>query len=183
MPDTHISSAGFEAGMAREKDSYYESAASYDALHKEEQVAKISLILQHLPIATHERLLDVGCGTGFSLDYWPCDAYGAEPSLAMIRQAPQRLQERIFHVRAEDLSIFHDDEFDIVVSITAIHHFAGLEDGLKELRRVGRGRFAFSVLRKSHRFSLIEKTIRQLFRVERVLEDNPHDSIFLCRKG
>ncbi len=165
----------------REPDPYAESAASYDALHKEEQVRKISLILQHLPLDKDERLLDVGCGTGFSLAYWPCHATGAEPSGAMIRQAPRSVQERIFQVRAEDLSIFQDGEFDVVVSLTAIHHFAGIEDGLREMRRVGR-RFAFSVLRKTPRFAAIDRAIRALFRVERVIDDDPHDRLYLCSR-
>lgn len=164
----------------RELDPYYDSADSYDELHKEEQVAKIQLILQHLPIDERESLLDVGCGTGFSFAYWPCDATGVEPSAAMIRQAPKEVQNRIYHERAENMSIFEDDEFDVVVSVTALHHFTGLEDGLREMRRVGK-RFAFTVLKKSPKFAAIDAAIRRLFTVEKTVDDDSHDRLYLCR--
>ncbi len=165
-----------------EDDYYAELAPGYDALHREEQERKIRLILEHFPIRKDERLLDVGCGTGFSLSLWPTtEAYGAEPSAAMIGEAPLALRRRIFQVRAEDLSIFGDHEFDVVVSVTAIHNFAGIEDGLKEMRRVGRKRFAFSVLKKSAKLAQIDRLIRSLFTVKEVLDEDPHDRIYLLR--
>jgi len=165
----------------REQDYYAELAPGYDELHKEEQIGKVNLILNHLRIEKDEKLLDVGCGTGFSLTLWPTKkAYGAEPSAAMIAQAPKELQSRIMHVRAEDLSIFDDQEFDVVVSITAIHNFTGVEDGLLEMRRVGKRKFAFSVLRKSKKLGEIDRLIRKHFTVTRVVEDDPHDRIYLC---
>lgn len=163
----------------REEDPYYDSAETYDALHREEQVAKISLILQHLAIEDDDRLLDVGCGTAFSFDYWPArDLTGAEPSSAMIRHAKHR--NLIMHVRAEDMSIFDDDEFDVVVCVTALHNMAGPEDALKEMKRVGKRKFAITLLRKSERFDELERLIKRMFSVD-VIDDNPWDRIYIAQ--
>jgi ubiquinone/menaquinone biosynthesis C-methylase UbiE len=168
-----------EASKRREPDYYNEIAEGYDALHREEQERKIKLILETFPFDTNEKLLDVGCGTGFSLEMWPCkDCTGAEPSAAMIKQAPMSVRNNIIHVRAEDMSIFDDNEFDVVVSITAIHNFKGVEDGLLEMKRVGKERFVFSVLKKNERMDEIDMLIRKHFRVRDVLEEQ-HDRIYV----
>lgn len=161
-------------------DQYADIAASYDGLHKEEQTRKIKLIASRFPISKDDKLLDVGCGTGFSLELWPTrNAFGAEPSSAMIKQAPPLRQAKMFHVRAEDLIIFDDGEFDVVVSITAIHNFTGIEDGLLEMKRVGKRRFAFSILKKSAKLEEIDSLIRKHFSVREVIEEDPHDRIYL----
>lgn len=165
----------------REPDLYAESAASYDELHKEEQLRKQDLILKHFEIGPSEKLLDVGCGTGFTLERWPTkQVTGAEPSHAMIAQAPPLRQAKIIHARAEDLAIFDDREFDVVVSLTAIHNFTGVEEGLLEMRRVGKRKFAFSVLKKSAKLPGIDRLIRKHFAVKQVIDSDQHDRIYLC---
>ena len=162
-------------------DQYADIAQGYDALHKEEQVRKISLIMKNFAIKEGDKLLDVGCGTGFSFDYWPTkNVTGAEPSAAMLQQAPRERQNRIFHLRAEDLSIFDDHEFDVVVSVTAIHNFTSIEDGLREMKRVGKRRFAFSILKKSAKRDEIDRLIRKHFNVQEVLDEDQHDWIYLA---
>lgn len=161
-------------------DQYADIARGYDELHKEEQVRKITLILKNFAIKEGEKLLDVGCGTGFSFDYWPTrDVTGAEPSAAMISQAPPERQKRILHLRAEDMGIFDDHEFDVVVSVTAIHNFGDVEAGLLEMKRVGRQRFVFSVLKKSAKVDEIDRLIRKHFSVRKVIDENQHDRIYL----
>jgi len=172
MPDNCLSS--------REPDYYAEIAEGYDRLHKEEQLRKMKLLLAHFPISPSEKLLDVGCGTGFTLDNWPTKhVTGAEPSAAMIKQAPPLRQAKIIHVRAEDMSILDDHEFDVVVSLTAIHNFTSIEAGLKEMQRVGRKKFAFTILKKSAKLDEIDRLIRQHFHVKEVLDQDLHDRMYL----
>jgi ubiquinone/menaquinone biosynthesis C-methylase UbiE len=176
----HQSFLGGTRHRSRQHDQYADIAQGYDELHKEEQVRKITLLLQNFEIKTDENLLDVGCGTGFSFDYWPTkDVTGVEPSEAMISRAPAKRQNRIFHARAEDLAIFRDHEFDVVVSLTAIHNFTDVEAGLREMQRVGKRKFAFSVLKRSAKLDEIDKLVRKHFHVRKVLERDQHDRIYL----
>lgn len=164
-----------EANKAR---YYTEIASSYDELHKEEQIKKIQLIIDKFPFSKEESLLDVGCGTGFSFDYWPTskkDTWGVEPSSGLIKQSKH--QDKILHDRAENLP-FEDNEFDIIVSVTAIQNFEFLEDGLFEMKRVGKKKFAFSVLKKSPNFQEIDELIKKHFNVTKELEEDK-DIIYL----
>ena len=66
--------------------TYYDDISpGYNELHKEEQLNKLRIIKENLEINKSDRLLDVGCGTGFSLEYFDCDSTGLEPSKEMTR--------------------------------------------------------------------------------------------------
>jgi ubiquinone/menaquinone biosynthesis C-methylase UbiE len=154
----------------------YDSIASgYDELHKEEQLKKLRIIRDNIPVEKEDRLLDVGCGTGFSLDFFDCGCTGVEPSKEMIAQSANK--SRIVLGRAENLP-FEDNSFDVVISVTAIHNFEDIEKGLKEMKRVGKDRFAFSVLKKAKTFDRIKKLIFSLFTIKKEIEEDK-DVIFM----
>jgi ubiquinone/menaquinone biosynthesis C-methylase UbiE len=153
---------------------YDEIAEGYDELHKEEQIKKLQIIKQNLNIKKTDKLLDVGCGTGFSLDYFDCICTGVEPSAAMAAKS----SKNVIIARAENLP-FEDDYFNIVISVTAIHNFSDIEKGLREMKRVGRDRFAFSVLRKTRHFSRVRKLISNLFKIEKEIVEEK-DEVFIC---
>ncbi len=151
--------------------TYYDEIANgYDELHKEEQLKKLKIIKDNLEINKFDKLLDVGCGTGFSLDYFDCNCIGIDPS-------KMSKDSRIIKGKAESLP-FKDNEFDIVISVTAIHNFDDIEQGLKEMKRVGKDKFAFSVLKKSKSFNKIKKLIYNLFKIKKEIEEEK-DVIFL----
>jgi|GEM_PF-425403 len=168
-----------DSRIEADKARYYtEIAGSYDELYKDEQVKKIKLIIDNFPFSEEESLLDVGCGTGFGFDYWPTkkdDSWGVEPSSGLIKQSKH--EDRILHDRAENLP-FNDDEFDVVVSITAIQNFEFVEDGLLEMKRVGKKKFVFSVLKKSPNFKDVDALIKKHFKVTKELEEEK-DMIYL----
>ncbi|HYG30698.1 MAG TPA: methyltransferase domain-containing protein [Allosphingosinicella sp.] len=84
-----------------------------------------------------ETVLNVGAGTG---SYEPADrrVVAVEPSIEMIRKRPASAAEAI-QASAEDLP-FGDGAFDASMAILTIHHWADKEAGLREMRRVTRGR-------------------------------------------
>ncbi len=82
-------------------------------------------------------VLNVGAGTG---SYEPAgrEVTAVEPSAVMIAQRPAR-SARVIQASAEELP-FDDDSFDAAMAIISDHHWGDREAGLRELRRVARGR-------------------------------------------
>jgi ubiquinone/menaquinone biosynthesis C-methylase UbiE len=145
---------------------YYNSIAKgYDNLHKEEQLKKLRIIKNNLEIKKSDKLLDVGCGTGFSLDYFDCETTGIDPSKELIKQYSGK--SRMLLGKAEKLP-FKDKSFDIVISITAIHNFKNIEKGLKEIQRDGKERFAFSILKKS---KITKNLIKKYYKIKKTIEE------------
>ena len=153
--------------------TYYDDISpGYNELHKEEQLNKLRIIKENLEINKSDRLLDVGCGTGFSLEYFDCDSTGLEPSKEMTRD-----NKKIIIGKAENLP-FENNSFDIVISVTAIHNFNDIEKGLKEIKRVGKNKFALSVLKKSKSFELIKKLIYEIFKIKKEIKEEK-DIVFI----
>ncbi|NJL44096.1 MAG: methyltransferase domain-containing protein [Nitrosarchaeum sp.] len=158
--------------------TYYDTLATgYDALHKDEQVAKIHCILQHTRLTPDQTLLDVGCGTAFSFNYFPCQCHGAEPSPGLIAQSAHK--QRITRAYGEHLP-FPDASFDVVTCITALHNFQNPLAGLHEMRRVGKTLWIFSLLKRSPKTPAQQNTINQIFAHVQCI-DQGTDLIYLCR--
>lgn len=95
-----------------------------------------------------ETVLNVGAGTG---SYEPIDRQvtAVEPSLEMIRQRSPSAA-RVIQASAEDLP-FDNDAFDASMAILSIHHWPNKEVGLREMRRVTRGRIVLLTFDPSQR--------------------------------
>lgn len=140
---------------------YDEIAKSYNELHKEEQLNKIKIVFDLDLIKPTDNVLDVGCGTGFSLDFFECkNIIGIDPSEKLISQ--YKGKNKIILGEAENLP-FKDNEFDVVISFTAIQNFQDIEKGLREIKRVGKNKFALTFLKRSMKAEFIEKLIRKIF--------------------
>jgi ubiquinone/menaquinone biosynthesis C-methylase UbiE len=162
------------------KKTYYDDISKgYDELHREEQLKKVQIILEKLDLKGSDRLLDVGCGTGSYLNLFKCKVCGVDPSRELILQ--YKGESSLTCQSAENLD-FPDNSFDVVMSITAIHNFTDIEKGLREMRRVGKDRFVFSVLKRSSKYELIEKLINKLFIVDEVIEEDK-DYLFFAHKN
>ena len=75
---------------------------------------------------------------------------------------------------------YSDDEFDYVISVTAIQNFEDVEQGLKEIKRVGKTKFVLTALKKSSKMSKIRILINKLFDVKQEIEE---DKDFIFRIG
>ncbi|MCK4670084.1 MAG: methyltransferase domain-containing protein [Nanoarchaeota archaeon] len=154
---------------------YDEISTGYDELHGEEQKKKMQIIdsiLKKWNISP-EQILDVGCGTGLST---PKGAYGADPSEDLLKQH-HGYPGKTVKADAEELP-FDDKQFDIVISVTAIHNFNDIRKGLQEIKRVGQ-RYILSILKKSNKFDEIKHLITELFDVKQTIEEEK-DVIFVC---
>ena len=157
---------------------YDEIATGYEELHKEEQLKKVEIIKQFLRIKKTDKLLDVGCGTGLTTEPWECIRYGIDPSQKILQRARQKDKIKYRLAAAEDIP-YSDGFFDIVISVTAIQNFSDIEKGLKEIKRVGKKKFVLSFLKKSEKKVFIERKIKEIFKIEDIVEEDK-DLIFFC---
>jgi SAM-dependent methyltransferase len=93
-------------------------------------------------------VLNVGAGTG---SYEPAgrSLVAVEPSLEMIRKRNPNAAPAI-QACAENLP-FGDDSFDAAMEILTLHHWPNPQAGLREMRRVTRGRIVLLTFDPSHR--------------------------------
>jgi ubiquinone/menaquinone biosynthesis C-methylase UbiE len=154
---------------------YNEIASGYNELHGEEQRKKMQIVEQILDKLKpkKEEILDVGCGTGIST---PTGAFAVDPNIELLKQHPG-YPDKTTCAKAEQLP-FKDKQFDVVISLTAIHNFDDIEKGLREIKRVGK-RYILSVLKKANEFEKIKKLITTMFDIKETIEEE-HDIIFVC---
>lgn len=157
---------------------YNEIASGYDELHKEEQLQKLAVIKDSGIVREDDVLLDVGCGTGFSLDYFMVkEAHGIDPAAKL---AAQYAGSHDIQVAAAESIPYEDDAFDVVISVTAMQNFSDLKKGLEEICRVGKDRFALTILKRSTKVDLARQLMSQIFADLRIRElEEERDSIFL----
>ena len=67
-------------------------APSYNELYREEQLNKLKIIKKHLNVKPSDKLLDIGCGTGVSTNFFKCKTYGIDPCKEMIEKGTKNLQ-------------------------------------------------------------------------------------------
>lgn len=154
---------------------YNETARGYNELHGEEQLQKLRIIAKEIPVTKETKLLDVGCGTGLSAKVFNCNITGIDPAEKVLQQTPFKT----IKAKAESLP-FKDNEFDVVIAVTSVHNFDDIEKGLKEVRRVGKDRFALTVLKKANNASQIIEKIKELFQEEKEI-DEEKDKVFILR--
>jgi ubiquinone/menaquinone biosynthesis C-methylase UbiE len=135
--------------MPHERDiaAFDERATGYDQgwlgrLHHD--IAKKTLAIALALDPTPDRLLDIGCGTGYLLNQAAVRLPGAtgfvgiDPAAGMIEAARAAASdERLVFQRgvAEELA-FADGSFDLVVATTSFDHWSDQRAGLSEVARV-----------------------------------------------
>ena len=118
---------------------YYEKAGENN-YSSGERYEIISFINEH--IKTHQRILEVGCGTGEIVPYLSQDAhyFGVDISSYAIEEAKKKYtsQNHIFFTTDEKkgLSFFEDEKFDIVLSVYSIEHVRSPKEYLLEMNRI-----------------------------------------------
>lgn len=156
-------------------DNYYNQIAEgYDELYQKEQLQKLNeiskLLKKHkIKIKEDFSLLDVGCGTGISTEYFKCNTKGIDPSEKLIQIAKDKRRVDCYVAPAENIP-FQANEFDFVVSLTAIQNFDDINKGLDEIKRVGKNYFILTFLKKSEKANIIQKLIEEKFKIIEKIE-------------
>ncbi|MEK6932455.1 MAG: class I SAM-dependent methyltransferase [Nanoarchaeota archaeon] len=150
---------------------YNKIAKSYNELHKEEQVKKLEIIKKNIKIVP--LLLDIGCGTGISTNYFNVVSIGIDNSKEMIKQSKEG---NLIHGKAEKLP-FPDKSFNTVISVTAFHNFKNMEKALLEIKRVStNNNIAITFLKKSSKIDEFRKLLKKYFKFKEV--DCEQDVLF-----
>ena len=89
-------------------------------------------------------VLDIGCGKAFLLYELACllpgiQIHGIDISEYAIESAPESIQDRLECRRAQDNLPYEDNQFNLVISLGALHNLRvfELESALREMERVG----------------------------------------------
>ena len=121
-------------------------AMFYDATFGRLVRKRIERAISHMPIGQSDLILDLGIGTGVSLDYYPTDrgrVIGVDLSSGMLRKAREKIRERelphanVFQADALRLP-FADDTFDHVFTSHVISVVSDPYRLIEEAQRVAR---------------------------------------------
>ena len=142
---------------------YNKIAKSYNELHKEEQIKKLEIIKKNVKIIPP--LLDVGCGTGISTNYFNVLSIGIDNSREMLKQ---NKEGNLIYGNAENLP-FKDKLFNTVISVTSFHNFKNMEKALKEIKRVSKNNnIAITFLKKSKKLKKFRTLLKKYFKFKEV---------------
>jgi phosphatidylethanolamine/phosphatidyl-N-methylethanolamine N-methyltransferase len=144
-------------------------AMFYDATFGRLVRRRIARAISHMPIRPDDVILDLGIGTGVSLDYYPTDrgrVIGVDLSSGMLRKAREKVRERGLHnavvFQADAMRLpFADDTFDHVFMSHVISVVSDPYTLIQEAQRVAKpgGRIVMvNHFQSTNRFiALVEK--------------------------
>lgn len=146
QPDCTQKAEGFLADKQRALNFYRIFSSAYDILNPYLYTdAMRKEIVDYIKISGDLRVLDVGCGTGYTTSGVlsrrdVCEVVGLDMNPVQLKRAVKNLRSKkarlsISRGDAENLP-FTDDSFDAVISVGAIEYFPDPEKVLKELARV-----------------------------------------------
>jgi phosphatidylethanolamine/phosphatidyl-N-methylethanolamine N-methyltransferase len=124
---------------------YYEFSHLYDLIFRRVFYPRIAMVIRSLDIEPGARVLELGVGTGLSLDAYPshCHVVGVDLAPDMLERAQDKVNRNGWrHITLEqgdalDLK-FEDDSFDYVMAFHVISVVPDPQRMLDEARRVCR---------------------------------------------
>jgi len=117
------------------------TAEMYEMRYAEEQAVKYKAALEHLNIARHSSVLDVGCGTGLLFRHVAAEAQtvvGVDVSSRLLLQAKERARDfrNVHLVQADaDYLPFTDNHFSVVFAFTVLQNMPKPLETLNEIKR------------------------------------------------
>jgi ubiquinone/menaquinone biosynthesis C-methylase UbiE len=175
--------------MNKDITSYYDAIADgYDELHFEEQKKKFDILKKNMHLSSNANVLDVGCGTFFSEDYFKWNLYGIEPSAEMVKlfiKAHPDKKDKIKVGFAEELSKNYEKSFfDALICVSVAHHFENPKLAFEEMKKVCKpaALFGITLLKNTKKFAELENEIKNFFNVvKRIDSDFSKDVVFICK--
>ena len=151
---------------------YKHISKGYNELYKEEQIKKLKIIRENIRIIPP--LLDVGCGTGISTNFFKVKSIGIDNCREMLKKGSKNL----IYANAEKLP-FKDKSFNTVVSVTSFHNFNNMEKSLNEIIRVSKNNnICITFLKRSKKINQFRKLMKKYFHSIKEIEEEK-DVIFI----
>jgi len=151
---------------------YNHISKGYNELYREEQLNKLRIIRKNMNIIPP--LLDIGCGTGISTNFFNVKSTGVDNCVEMLRQGAKNL----VYADAEKLP-FKDKSFNTVISVTSFHNIKNMGKALKEAIRVSsNGNICITFLKASRRLPHFRRLLKKYFKNMREIEESK-DIIFI----
>ncbi len=130
---------------AHESKLYYEFAHLYDLIFARIFYPRIATVIRDLEIPPGARVLELGVGTGLSLDAYPhhCQVVGIDLAPDMLEQAQERIDRngwrhlRVLEMDAMDLRL-SDSSFDYVMAFHVVSVVPDANRLMREAQRVCR---------------------------------------------
>ena len=130
---------------ALSKKHFDSQASEYDARETAyySKYPKISCrdVADRLRSTSYEKLLDVGCGTGYLFELflaqWEAEYHGLDLSPEMLKMAKAKFSGRVTLVEGSaDRLPYADHSFDVVTCIQSFHHYPDPDKAMQEAFRV-----------------------------------------------
>lgn len=142
-PAAETESNGKAKKDAHESTLYNALAKLYDPMFARVFFPRVSRTIRALNIKPGQRILELGVGTGLSLEAYPhdCRVLGIDYSEAMLREAQEKVEKRglrhvsLAHMDAQALTL-PDDQFDIVMAFHVVTVVPEPERLMREAMRV-----------------------------------------------
>jgi SAM-dependent methyltransferase len=98
-----------------------------------------SAAVDRIGLDSDDRFLDLGCGLGAALEHASTTGArtaGIDPSPPMVERAAERVPQAEVRIGSAESIPFEDDAFTAAISVSTYHHWADVDTGLMEVRRV-----------------------------------------------
>jgi ubiquinone/menaquinone biosynthesis C-methylase UbiE len=143
----------------RAMQHYDRQASIYDAQYVGEQNTKIEDTLKGIKFGSNERILDLGCGTGFLFHHINKKVgllVGADVSLNALREAKKRTKKmlNIALIRADaDNTPFPEAIFDKIFAITVLQNMPDPTKTIVEMKRTSKPKAILAVTGLKKKFT------------------------------
>jgi ubiquinone/menaquinone biosynthesis C-methylase UbiE len=161
-------------------NNYNKTASFYDKRYRKIQEQKYEIILNNYHSNT-KLILDAGCGTGLFTEFiialqtkrrgfTPFIYVGTDISLGMLeifRIKLQRLKrKKVFNLILSDIENlpFRENIFQSIFSLTSFQNLPNIDEGVRNLYRVGRNKadLNLSILKKKHNLNELLELLRPI---------------------
>ncbi len=137
--------SSLDGAQAHESKLYYEFSHFYDLVFNRVFGPRIQRVIRSLQIEPGARVLEVGVGTGVSLDAYPthCQVVGIDLAAEMLDQAREKIRRhgfwnvKVMEMDALDLK-FEDSSFDYVMAFHVVSVVPDPDKLMREMQRVAK---------------------------------------------